>query len=385
MNEALSHQFEETLSKKYEEQREKERSEERQKMVEWKEKLEAEARLKSKKEIEDLRLKIKEEEGEETKLLREELSKQKEEAQKAKNQELLLRKKANALEEREKNFELEKMRQLDEERTKIQENAEKRVKDEYQLTIVEKDKLARDLLKQIEELKQKATQGSQQTQGEVMELELERVLKQSFPIDEVREVGKGKRGADIVQVVKDSIGRESGQIIWESKRTKNWEKDWTLKLKEDLREIKGDVAILVSQVLPDGIRTFGFLDGVVVCSFDCFLEVAQMIRKSLIELSNAKQLSQGKNERVESLYKYITSSEFAQKIESMLDTYLRMNQTLEREKMVTQKIWAEREKQIERLKQNTLSIHGSFSGLIEETLEEVKSLEFSEIEITLED
>lgn len=181
------------------------------------------------------------------------------------------------------------------------------------------------------------------------------------------------------------MGRECGKIIWESKRTKSFEDGWIEKLKSDLMEAKADIAILVCTVLPKDIRVFGQRNGVHITGFESFVAVAQVLREGLISLYNTKELSVGKNERIESLYRYITSAEFAQKIESMMETYSQMQNTLEKEKVAVQKIWAQREKEIVRLKSNTLTIHGSLSGLIEEPLPEVKSLNFPEIEIVIEE
>lgn len=321
----------------------------------------------------------------ENKLLKEEFEKQSEELQKARELELEIRKEKNALIKERESFEIEKQRQMDAEREKIREEAARQMIEEHRLKDAEKDKKMSDMSKMIEELKLKSALTSQQLQGEVLELELEELLKREFPVDVIDPVGKGIRGADVLQIVKDGIGRESGKIIWESKRTKSFEDGWVIKLKEDMREAKADVAVIVSVAMPKDVRYFAQRDGVYVTSFECILQVAGILRKGLIDLAQTKALQVGKNEKIESLYKYITSSEFAQKIDSMMETYLSMQRTLEKEKMVLQKIWAQREKEIDRLKTSTLTIHGSLSGLIDHEMPEVKSLEFSEIEILLDE
>lgn len=358
LDEAISHDLEEKLRLSLKDEFNK-------KWVDEKKKLEEKALADSKKEIQDLE---------------EKLNQRNKQLDEAREFELKLRKQKDELEEREKNLEIETKRRLEEEKQKIQETAEKRVKDEYQLTMAEKDKLTQDLLKQIEDLKQKATQGSQQLQGEIMELAIESILRQEFPIDEIEEVGKGRLGADIIQKVRDSNGRVCGVIVWESKRTKNFEDGWIDKLKDDMREKGGDVAVLVTQVLPKDMKLFGHKNGVYIVSFESFLQLTQVLRKSLIDLTLMKSLSVGKNEKIEALYQYITSNEFAQKIGAMMDTYSKMEQTLDREKVAMQRIWSQREKEIMRLKTSTLTIHGSLSGLIDEPLSEIKELDFPEIE-----
>lgn len=333
---------------------------------------------------ESLKLQLSEQSQKEKLELQEQLSKNKKEIETFRENELILRKKAQELEEKEKNLELEKQRQIDEERKKIQEKTETEVTEKFHLKEKEKDQLIESLKKSLDEAQRKASVGSSQLQGEVMELELAEILKREFPIDELSEVRKGVRGADLVQLVKDQIGRDVGKIIWESKRTKAFIEEWILKLKEDMREAKADISVIVSTVLPSGTKFFTQKDGVYITSFDCVLQVALILRKSLLDIAQTKALSVGKNEKIESLYRYITSSEFAQRIDSMLETYSKMQQTLDKEKMVMQKIWAQRDKEIERLKSNTLSMHGSLSGLIDEPMAEIKSLEFSEEEIIIE-
>lgn len=354
------------------------RDEYNQKWVEEKKKLEQSMEESIKKQfVEESR---REKEG-----LEEQIEKQKKELDKAREYELDLRKKTLELEEKEKNMELDKQRQIDEERKKIQEKTEIEVSEKFHLKEKEYEQKMEAMKKSLEEAQRKASQGSQQLQGEVLELELEEMLKREFPVDEIKPVGKGVRGADLVQVVKDRIGREAGKILWESKRTKAFTSEWISKLKEDMMEEKAELAVIVSTVLPDDIKLFGQRDGVYITNFELFLAVAGILRKSLIDLSITKALSVGKNEKIELLYRYITSTEFAQKIDSMLETYSKMSQTLDKEKMLMQKIWAQREKEIDRLKSSTLNIHGSLSGLIDEELPEVKSLEIEGMEIIIEE
>lgn len=336
--------------------------------------------LTEKKKLEE---KIGEESGKELKLLQLQVKKQKEDLDKAREFELELRKKTLELEEKEKNLELEKQRQIDAERKKIQEKTEIEMSEKFHLKEKEKDSLIDSLKKSLEEAQRKASAGSSQLQGEVLELELEEILKREFPADSIEEVGKGKFGADVLQVVRDISGNDCGKIIWESKRTRNFEEGWIEKLKNDCSNAKADIAILVSTALPKEIAVFGQKKGVYVTSFQCLVQVASVLRESLVSLAKMKALSIGKNEKIESLYRYITSSEFAQKIESMMETYLQMQQELEIEKNAIQKIWAKRETRIEKLKNNTIQIHGSLSGLIDSPMPEVKSLSFSKIEVIL--
>lgn len=393
LDDAISTQFADSLKKEFEKTREVEREEERKKMREWQEKeakrLETEVSEKAKKEaekeLENLRLKIKEESIGEVKALEEELKKQKEEAQKARDQELVLRKKANELEEREKNFELEKARQMDEERKKIQDQTAEMLLKEHQMRDAEKNKQMEDMRRKIEELQQKANLTSQQLQGEVQELELEEFLKREFPTDEIKPVGKGVRGGDVLQVVRDQFGRECGTIIWESKRTKSWASDWSDKLKEDMRSAKADVAILVSSVLPQGIKMFGPFEGIFVTNWECLFGVSAQIRLALIKESQIKSSVVGKNERMEIIFNYLSSNQFVQKVEAIVEAFSTMKDDLEKEKRMYTQIWAKREKQIERVINNTIGMHGELQGLMGASLPQITGLMIEETSVEIDD
>ncbi len=324
---------------------------------------------------------IKEEASQEKSNLLEQVEKQRKEIDRARQYELELRKKTTELEEKEKNLELEKQRQIDEERKKIQEKTAAEFMEKFHLKEKEKDQVIDSLKKSLDEAQRKASQTSQQLQGEVLELELEEVLKREFGADEIKEVSKGIRGADIIQKVFDKNGRLCGTIVWESKRTKSWEKKWVDDLKANMLACKGDMAVLVSVILPEEVKNFGFKDGVYVTSFECFLSVAVLLRKSIIDNYRVKQSVVGKNEKMEVVYNYFLSSEFQQRVSAIAEAFTAMKSDLDTEKRVFVKLWAKREKEIEKVIMNTSSLHGELHGLIGSELPSVKSLEFEEAEI----
>lgn len=347
-------------------------------MREWKEELEKEQeqrqrKLKAELEI-SLKKQIAEENDLEKKAMVEELETKRKQLQEQKEKELKLMRQQEELEEKARNLELETKRRLLEERAKTQEDTEKRTRDEYRLTLAEKDKVAQDLLRQIEELKQKATQGSQQLQGEVLELELEGVLKSEFPIDDILPVPKGINGADVVQVVRDMNGRECGEIMWESKRTKHWEEGWVIKLKTDMRAAKSDAAILVSSQLPKDIVNFGPRDGIYVTNFENYLAVARIMRLKIIEVCYAKMSQEGKHDKKEILWQYLSGREFQQRVESIVETFSSMKEGLEKEKQYFTKKWARDEKLINTVIEQTIGMHGDLQGLMGKSLPELQML-----------
>ncbi len=270
---------------------------------------------------------------------------------------------------------LEMEKRLSEEQEKIRDQEKRRIDEEYKLKILEKDKKLSDAMKMVEDYKRKLEHGSQQLQGEVLELELENILKREFPYDEIREVPKGVTGADILQIVKNNYGKICGTIIWESKRAKAWTDGWIGKLKEDQRKVKAEIAVIVSQVLPNGVKNITYLNGVWVGDYDSIVTLSLMLRNTLIELSAIKSSVVGKQEKKEILWNYLTSIEFRQRIEAMYDSYQQSKINLDKEKEFFRRKWAREEKSVELLMNNLMGIHGDLQGIIGKSLPEIGEAE----------
>ncbi len=294
---------------------------------------------------------------------------------KSQTNELELRKKQRELEERERNFTLEMERKLDEERNKIIYDTTNNLTEKFRLLEADKNKQLEGMRIQIEELKRKSEQGSQQTQGEVLELELENVLKNNFRFDEILPVPKGVKGADITQKVRNQQGIECGIILWETKRTKNWSDEWITKLKDDQRAMKATLAIIVSIALPKEIKRIGFVDGVWISDFSSALGLAMVLRSNIIEIAQIHNSMAGKNEKMEILYNYFAGQEFRQRMEAILETFISMKEDLDIEKRSITAIWAKREKQIERITNSTSSLYGDMKEIIGKALQPMSKLE----------
>ena len=382
IDEVLTHQVEEQFKKAYEakEQESFKLIASKQEALEKKEQqLDAEVAqkisLEKAKLFEKVRLDVEKEKGEEISLLEKELKEKEEKLREARNAELEIRKEKNQLEEDKRSFVIEKQRQLDEERIKIAEEVKKQAAEEQQFKVAELNKQLTDAMKANDEMRRKLEQGSQQTQGEVLELEIEESLRREFPLDEIMPVGKGITGADIIQKVLDRSGRSCGQIIWELKRTKAWSEGWVAKLKDDQRNAKADVAVLITLTMPDGVKSFEQRNGVWVTNLNSFLGLASALRLSLVQVAAVKQTSVGKNEKMEVLYDYLSGVEFKQKIEGIVEAFVGMREELEKEKRSYQKIWAQREKQIQRVVDNTIGMYGDLGGLMGKSLPQIKLLE----------
>ncbi len=327
-----------------------------------------------KKAISMAEVKLKEQSTQELKFLKEEIEEKNKKLQEANEKELLLRKERLRLEEEKKEIELKTQRKLDEERNKISQDAYQKATKENQLKNLEHEKEKHDLLKQIDQLKQKAQQGSQQLQGEMPELLLEGILKKEFPYDQIKEVPKGIRGADIIQVVTSKNGRVCGTIIWESKMRKAWSDGWITKLKEDQRQVKAELAVIISQVLPDGVTHFGQRQDIWICSFETSLGLAVALRKSLIDMATLKLSMVGRQEKKEILWNYLTGIEFRQRVEAVFDAYNHLQDDMEVEKRWFAKKWAKQEKSIRSVIDNLLGMQGDLQSIMGKALGELKSV-----------
>jgi len=288
----------------------------------------------------------------------------------ARNKELEFLQKENALKQREEELELSVQRKMQEQRNELSEQIRKQeaerfsLKDtEYQLKQKELEKQLDDQKKLVDEMKRKAEQGSMQLQGEVQELILEELLRDYFPFDVISEVGKGVRGADCVQTVRNTFGQECGRIIYESKRTKDFGNDWIDKLKKDMRAIGVDVAVIVSQCYPKGMDCFGEKDGVWICSFDEVKAVAYVLRDGIIKLANLAKAQDNKGDKMHLLYDYLVSSEFAEQWKAIREGYMSMRLSIQRERDAMEKMWKAREKQLEKVLINAAHIKGSIEGI----------------------
>ncbi len=309
-----------------------------------------------------------------------ELSRIKEKLDKAQETELDLRKKARELEEAKEEFDLTLARTLDEERSKIRATAKKEANDERNLKDAEKDKLIGDLKSQIDDLKRKSEQGSQQLQGEILELQLESLLHTHFPYDDIIPVPKGIHGGDVLHIIRDGAGKDVGGMLWESKRTKNWSDGWLPKLRDDQRAAKAQLSILVSIELPKDVATFQNIDGVWVTSYACAIGLASALRSGLLEVATAKVSLEGRNNKMEHLYAYLSGPEFRHRVEGIVESFVTQKDELEAEKRAMQRIWAKREKQLERAIAQTAGMYGDLNGIIGASLPTIENLELPLLE-----
>ncbi len=299
--------------------------------------------------------------------------------------EMELRKEKRELEQAKENMQLEVARRLDEERERVRGEVEQKSIEQHRLKDLEKEKLINDLRGALEDMQRKANQGSMETQGEVLERDFEAQLKRFFLQDEIRPVPKGVQGADLIHIVKTSLGGDCGMLLWETKNAKAWGGQWIPKLKADMIETRATLAILVSVVLPEGISRFGMVSGVWVSDPISAIPLASALREHLLAVNCERQAATGKNEKMEILYSYLAGTQFKQKIEGIVDAFTGMHSQLNQERRAMEKQWKEREKQIERVMKNTVGLYGDMQGIIGGHIPAIPALEIGGAAFPLSD
>jgi hypothetical protein len=293
-----------------------------------------------------------------------------------------LLKKQRELDDAKRELELTVEKRVSEGLTITRQQARKEAEDEMKLKVSEKEQTIVSMQKKIEELKLKAEQGSQQLQGEVQELELESLLRAKFLHDTIEPVPKGEHGGDALHRVNSPLGQSYGTILWESKRTKNWSDSWLAKLRDDQRTAKAEIAVIISQVLPKGIETFGLVEGVWVALPQAALPVAMALRYTIIEIATARQIADGQQTKAEMLYSYLTGARFRQRVQAIVEAFSNMKEDLDKERKVITRQWSKRDEQIERVMLATVGMYGDMQGIAGKTIQEIEGLDMNSLEDT---
>ena len=290
---------------------------------------------------------------------------------------------------------IKKERKLDDDRRELELNVEKRIQeglavtreqakkeaeDDLKMKVAEKDQTISSMQKKIEDLMRRADQGSQQLQGEVLEQELEDLLRSKFPFDTIEPVPKGEFGGDVVQRVNDTNGQACGAILWETKRTKNWSDGWLPKLRKDQRTAKAEIAVLVSEALPKGVEVFEMIDNVWVTHPRSAIPVAAVLRQLLLDVASTRTANEGQQTKTELIYQYLIGPQFRQRVEAIVEAFSTMQGDLDKERKVIMRQWAKREQQIDRVMQTTVGMYGDLQGIAGKTLPEIEGLGFDALE-----
>jgi len=293
----------------------------------------------------------------------------------AQNAQVELIKKQRELDDAKRELELTVAKRVQAELSEVRTQAKREGEEGLKLKVLEKEEQIASMQRQIEELRRKAEQGSQQLQGEAQELELESLLRIKFARDTIDPVPKGEFGGDVLHRVIGPLGQLCGTILWESKRTKNWSDGWLPKLRDDQRAAKAEIALLVTQVLPKGVEAFDFIDGVWVTESRCAIPVAIALRQSLIELATARQAGEGQMTKMELVYQYLTGPRFRHRVEAIVEKFEDMQADLERERKTMTRLWAKREEQIKGVIETTVGMYGDLQGIAGRTMQEIEGLE----------
>ncbi|WP_343604016.1 DUF2130 domain-containing protein [Fluviicola sp.] len=393
VNDILAHQLEEQIQRKYQLQlneardefaqkqdilqREKEAFEEKKRRENelFQERFEQKLKEERKSLEEKLKIKLSQEQDEQFALLQKELNEKSEQIKELNRSKAEIEKLKREKDELREQVEAEAQKklnlQLQEEKEKIRRSEEER----NELRMKELLKQLEDQKKLTEEMKRKQEQGSMQLQGEVQELAIEEWLMAQFPLDTIEEIKKGARGGDCIQTVHTRTQQNCGTIYYESKRTKEFQPSWIEKFKADIRDKGSDIGVLVTEVMPSDMERMGLKDGIWICTYEEFKGLCSVLRETIIRISSTLVSQENKGDKMHLLYDFLTSSTFRMQVEAIVEGFTQMKADLESEKRSMQRIWKQREKQIEKVIVNTIDMYGSVKGIAGNAVQEVKSLE----------
>ncbi len=396
VEDALSHQLKESLKKEFsnklaEEKKkyEKDFQELNKAKAEFEEKKQQEnelfqekldARLKEEKKNLEAKLKaeLKDEQSEQFAILQKELTEKSEQVKELNRTKAEMEKLKREKDELKEAIEAESQKKLNQILQEEREKIHKLEEDKNEMRFKEMQKKLDDQVKLTEEMKRKQEQGSTQLQGEVMELAIEEWLRTQFPLDTIEEIKKGARGGDCLQIVNTRTAQNCGSIYYESKRTKDFQPSWIEKFKSDMREKGANIGVLVTEVMPIDMDRMGLRDGIWICSFDEFKGLCFVLRESIVQINNAVTSQENKGEKIKMLYDYLTSNTFRLQVEAIVDGFTQMKVDLDAEKRAMQRIWKQREKQIDKVTLNTIDMHSSIKGIAGNAIQPVKALELPE-------
>jgi hypothetical protein len=399
----LSHQLEDELKKKFNAQLTEEKKKfekeheilakakeefEQKKLKEnelFQEKLEGKLREGKRLLEEQLNKKIKDEQADQFIMLQKELNEKSEQIKELHKTKAEIEKLKREKDELKGTIEAESQLKLNQVLLEEKEKIRKTEEDKNELRFKELQKQLEDQKRLTEEMKRKQEQGSMQLQGEVMELAIEEWLASQFPLDTIEEIKKGARGGDCIQIINTRTHQNCGSIYYESKRTKDFQLGWIEKFKADIRERGANIGVLVTDAMPSGMERMGLKDGIWICSLEEFKGLSAVLRESIIQISNAIASQENKGDKMHMLYDYLTGNTFKLQVEAIVEGFTQMKIDLDSEKRAMQRIWKQREKQIDKVTVNTIDMHASIKGIAGNAIQAVKSLELPEPENDLDE
>ena len=336
-----------------------------------------ESKLKQEKKAieEKVKSKLKEEQSEQFEALQKELNEKSEQVKELNRSKAEIEKLKREKGELKEAAEAEAQKKLNETLTAEKEKIRKSEEEKNELRFKEMQKQLEDQKRLTEEMKRKQEQGSMQMQGEVQELAIEEWLAAQFPLDTIEEIKKGARGGDCLQFVNTRTVQNCGTIYYESKRTKDFQTPWIEKFKADIRDKGASIGVLVTEVMPSDMDRMGLKDGIWICNYEEFKGLCAVLRESIVQLSTAINSQENKGDKMDMLYTFLTGSTFRMQVEAIVEGFTQMKSDLESEKRSMQRIWKQRDKQIEKVITNTIDMYGSIKGIAGNAIQSVKALE----------
>ncbi|XOV67579.1 MAG: DUF2130 domain-containing protein [Fluviicola sp.] len=282
-------------------------------------------------------------------------------------------------EEKEAKIHLQMEEKLNERLAAMKADLQEQIQMESFLKVKEKEDVIESLKKKLQEAQQRASQGSMQSQGEAQELVLEEMLREIHPTDLIEEIKKGANGADCLQTVRTQTGLIAGKILYESKNTKNWSDSFIKKLKQDNLKSKADIMVIVTKTMPKDVSgKYALIDGVWVTSLVNVKDMSLMLRYGLLKTHSVMATQSGKSDKMGLLYDYLTSEEFKNTFESILEGFKSLQDSHNDEQRKMQLLWKRRSKHLEQVLASTIDFYGNIKGISGSSIPDIKMLEFNQ-------
>ena len=246
----------------------------------------------------------------------------------------------------------------------IREEAAEKASEDFYTQLREKDETINRLHEQLTTAKRVAEQGSQQLQGEILELDMEDTLRRNFSCDTIEEVKKGERGSDIRQTVNEPFYPNCGVILWECKNAKAYQASWLGKLKDELAAEKAQFGVIVFNPADGGGDGFEQLSDNVWRVKPRFAAIlATLLREICVKVCVANRNAEGKDVKIEMIYNYLTGGEFSGRIRYIIESYDEMAKQLDDDKKQAQKRWAAQEKILQKVTSSLYGMSGDLQGI----------------------
>lgn len=232
--------------------------------------------------------------------------------------------------------------------------------------------------KKIQELEEQRTASHGELEGEALEQATEQTLRNLHPLDHIAEVKRGRFGADIEHTVRNNSGATAGKILWECKKHKQWQDGWISTIRKNSIEYGADTMVIVTTTMPDGLETFGELDGVFVCRYHETAVVSTLLRHAILRVSGERTRELHMQTIQERVLEYVSGPEFSMVMQGVMEAYELFEDDLRKEEQYMKTRWRKRRGYLRNVIESVTSMLGRLEQLGAGDFDVVESLDFSQ-------